>query len=235
MFATTTHGHRHLRRVALLAGLPLVMVGVTTAPAQAAVECGGFTQVDAAALGYTTLMGGPGPDTLIGPAGTATWVFAGDGPDIIQTGSDQDLVCGKLGNDIITTGEGFDQVWGGDGKDVLDVGAGPDHAEGGQGDDVIFGGPDNDVLYGDNPPNVLVPPTTGADTLSGGEGDDELRGGPSADHLMGNSGTDRLFGDEDDDLLDGGTSPGDADEGDGGAGSSDLCVQIDVLPPLNCP
>jgi Ca2+-binding RTX toxin-like protein len=231
MFTTTAHGHRHLRRVALLAGLPLVMVGIATTPAQAqaVVQCGGFNGPPA---GYIGFVGGPGPDVYVGPAGAAVWAVGLGGNDTITTSSDLDIVCGNDGDDTITTNGSRDNAWGGAGNDRVSLGAGPDFAEGGPGNDDISGGLDNDVLYGDTPPGGPVPPPPGgADTLRGNDGDDELRGGPLADILLGNAGDDSLFGDGGIDELNGGA---DVDDGDGGPGA-DTCQQIENPLSPACP
>jgi serralysin len=235
MFATTAHGHRQLRRVALLAGLPLVMAGIATAPAQAAVvQCGGWTAADAISHNYDTFEGTAGPDVYTYTGAKAFWAVGKGAGDTIVGGPDLNLICGNDGPDTITTNGSHDQVWGGDGNDQLKLGAGPDFAEGGPGNDDISGGPDADVLYGDNVPSALLPPTTGADTVKGNEGDDELRGGLGADTLKGNEGTDNVFGDDGPDSLDGGTSAGNVDAGDGGPGADVLCVNFEA-PLISCP
>ena len=63
------------------------------------------------------------------------------------------------------------------------------------GEDEIFGGTEDDRLYG----------LDGADTLLGGRGDDRLVGGDSADKLSGQGGDDRLDGDDGDDQMYGGS------------------------------
>ncbi|MBA3492589.1 MAG: hypothetical protein H0T87_00265 [Gammaproteobacteria bacterium] len=182
------------------------------APAQ---TCGGVTQATALNNGYTTFQGGAANDTFVDTSGAAIWAHGGGGNDTLESGSGDDIICGGGGNDTITTGDGNDDAFGGTGNDT------------------IYGGRGPDSIYGDDQPGLL-PSTVGADVLDGGPDDDELSGGPGSDNLLGKSGTDQLFGDDGNDILNGGTSVGDADEGDGGGGLGDQCVQLEVAA-VNCP
>ncbi|MCA9138139.1 MAG: hypothetical protein KDB00_15315, partial [Planctomycetales bacterium] len=64
---------------------------------------------DPATAPRTTIMGGPGNDTIVTGAGIDT-IDGGDGDDIIRSGA---------GNDIINGGAGADRIMGEDGNDVI--------------------------------------------------------------------------------------------------------------------
>lgn len=228
-------GSRRLRRVAVLAGLPLVLAGAFATPAHAVQVCDGMTEAFAASLGYVTFSGTAANETFIDTSGAWVWAHGGGGNDTIESGSGHDRICGGAGNDTITTGDGLDSTFGDTGNDTINLGPGViDHAQGGKDNDTINGGPGPDVIYGDDQPGAL-PSTAGADVLDGGDDDDTLYGGPGRDDLLGKSGTDQLFGEDGNDILKGGNGPAnEADEGDGGAGLGDQCVQLEVAP-VNCP
>ncbi len=78
----------------------------------------------------------------------------------------------------------------------------------------MFGGADNDEIYGEDG-NDILSGDSGFDYLNGGEGDDILAGGANDDGLEGAEGRDTLLGGSGDDVLTGGL---DADILDGGAG-----------------
>jgi Ca2+-binding RTX toxin-like protein len=203
--------------------------------AVAQVSCGGFTEAQAAALGYDTFQGNANDNTYTNNTGNWVWADGGGGNDTLISNSGNDIMCGGPGNDTIETKGGFDSAYGGFGNDTIKLGDGDfDYAEGGEGNDSIYGGSGPDLAYGDDQPGA-VPSAVGADFLDGGDEDDQLFGGPGSDNLLGKSGTDRLFGDEGNDILKGGNGPaGEADEGDGGTGLGDQCVQFEV-GPFNCP
>jgi Ca2+-binding RTX toxin-like protein len=111
-------------------------------------------------------------------------VDAGDGNDIIETGSEVDTVTAGNGNDFVFSGKGSDAVDGGEGNDTLAGGNQFDDLSGGNGNDAIQGGEANDTLIGG----------AGDDTLVGEGGNDLLIGGADNDHLTGGSGRDTMFG-----------------------------------------
>jgi Ca2+-binding RTX toxin-like protein len=231
----TLHGPR--LALSMAASLALV-TGAAVIPASAAAfvpTCDGFTQAQAAALGYATFQGTSADETFVDTSGAWVWAWGGGGNDTIESGSGDDRICGGGGNDSVTTGDGLDSVYGDAGNDTIDLGPGVfDIARGGKDTDTINGGTGPDSIYGDDQPGAL-PSTVGADVLDGGPDDDDLFGGPGIDVLRGGSGTDRLFGDDGNDILKGGNGPlGELDEGDGGGGLSDRCVQLE-LPAVNCP
>lgn len=131
-----------------------------------------------------TLLGGAGPDTLIGRGGDDL-LQGGGGNDRLLGRADDDRLLGEGGDDQLLGEDGDDTLDGGEGRDALLGGAGADSLDGGAGDDAARGG-------------------LGADTLAGGEGNDLLRGEADADLLQGGAGADRLFGDAGADTLEGG-------------------------------
>jgi Ca2+-binding RTX toxin-like protein len=131
-------------------------------------------------------------------------VLAGAGADIIglnhqNTGggdsasiySQNITIAGEDGNDVIVSGSGADLLIGG----RLGTGAGT-------GNDTIFGGANNDVIYGDSRANDgssvgsgndLLFGGAGNDTIYGGEGDDTIFAGAGDDYAYGGLGNDTIF------------------------------------------
>ena len=111
------------------------------------------------------VIGGEGPDLLIGTP--ARDVFEGRGGDdrIASAGGD-DAVDGGGGGDRLQSGEGNDGVSGGDGADFISASAGNDRLAGGNGRDTLIGGPGDDRL--DTADGA-------ADTITCGRGADRLR------------------------------------------------------------
>lgn len=224
---------RGIRRpLAAVAGLALT-TGLAlsgAAPAHAVVPtCGGFTAVDAAALGYV-VDELPAAGGAVNYAGDPAWhwVLGGAGPDIIQTGDGNDLICGRGGNDTITSNGAEDDVWGDADADTIDLGPGDfDYAEGNGGVDTISGGPGPDFVYGDGP---TLKVSDARDVINGGGGNDTLNGGGGPDELYGNQDDDVLRGDDAADHLDGGVGNNDLD---GGNNLNDTCVNGPIF--ANCP
>ena len=89
-------------------------------------------------------------------------------------------------------------MYGGAGEDKLDAGpAGAsspfNYLYGQEGHDTLRGGPDVDLLYG-NDGNDRMAGREGDDQLRGGNDNDILRGGLHDDLLLGESGIDALYG-----------------------------------------
>jgi Ca2+-binding RTX toxin-like protein len=99
-------------------------------------------------LAVTTLVGGPGFDTLNGTSGPDA-LFGQGGSDILNGDSGIDVLCGGVAPDTLNGDGGDDVLHGGSGNDIL---------RGGDGDDRMFGEGDKDTLTGG----------TGADFFSGG-------------------------------------------------------------------
>jgi Ca2+-binding RTX toxin-like protein len=111
-----------------------------------------------------------------------------------QTGVQNGLVSGGLGNDVIYGGASRDSLQGNQGNDTLYGGAGDDIVVGGKDDDQQFGEDGNDVVWGN----------LGNDTLNGGDGADQVRGGQGDDSVSGGAGDDFLSGDRGNDTITGG-------------------------------
>ena len=173
-----------------------------------------------------TLDGAPGS----GEAGEGDTVGAdvegalgGSGDDTLTGNASDNFLRGRAGNDVLRGVGGDDQLTGGNGDDVLDGGPGVDRASffgagpvqvdlgagaaAGQGDDALLGiedvqgGQFDDVLIGDDGPNLLSG-RGGRDLLAGGDGNDVLEGGGGNDTLQGGAGDDRLDGGSEADLAD---------------------------------
>lgn len=127
----------------------------------------------------SSLLGGPGDDTIEGQAQDAPvsyFMRGGDGADSLA------------GADLA------DDINGNQGDDTLSGGGGDDWLLGGQGDDVAGGAAGADLINGNR----------GADRLDGGEGADTVRGGQADDVVAGGSGDDQLYGDAGSDTFEGG-------------------------------
>jgi Ca2+-binding RTX toxin-like protein len=183
---------------------------------------------------------GSGDNTL----GGADWVFGGDGNDVGYGGLENDTMLGGNDDDHFEGNNGADTIYGESGQDEL-VGGSFEEASTGvgrpDGADTIFGGPDADVITGDNAVVSTVAVNTGTDiTLGRGfnhsghtihlldlgysptggtSAGDALHGDEGTDVIMGQGGNDTITGDASDDYAEGG--PG-ADQISGGTGSDDL-------------
>jgi Ca2+-binding RTX toxin-like protein len=199
-------------------------------------------------LNAEKVLGGSGPDVIVGNAesnflegrGDGDTISAAEGVDFIDGGNGVDTIGAGEGGDVITNGaaaDGADTVAGGGGNDLstyqdranalqvsLDNVA--DDGETGENDDVrdtvekVTGGAGPDVLLGSAADNFLSGGGDG-DTISGAAGDDRVNG---------NAGVDTMFGGDNDDILQGGTG---ADSMGGGPGMdkadySDALTGIDV-------
>lgn len=110
------------------------------------------------------VIGGEGPDLLIGTA--ARDVFEGrGGDDRIASADGDDALDGGGGNDRLQSGEGNDGIAGGDGADFMSASAGDDRLAGGNGRDTFIGGPGDDRF--DTVDSV-------GETVTCGRGDDRL-------------------------------------------------------------
>ena len=132
-------GRRAVIGTVLLSG---AMLGVAAQPAYAATPtqfrvaatCGGLTEADALAAGYTIrnneaspvaviVLGTPGPD----------WMVGSDFNDILDAQGGNDIVCGRAGNDDLRGLSGDDRMFGGNGDDRLSGDGGTDTGNGGNG------------------------------------------------------------------------------------------------------
>jgi Ca2+-binding RTX toxin-like protein len=181
--------------------------------------------------------GGAGNDVIQGRGGR-DFLFGGDGADQLFGGDDGDFLHGEGGDDTVSGGAGDDYLDANAGLDRFDGGAGidtvdyfdspwtlradlsnPAHNAGDAEGDVyigienLFGGHFDDVLKGDNGPNLLV----------GREGDDLLIGLGGADRLRGEQGNDTIHGQGGNDYVEGGLGD---DVLSGGAGGRDFFVTM---------
>jgi Ca2+-binding RTX toxin-like protein len=191
--------------------------------------------------GDDTMRGSDGNDTLEGGAGNDNHV-GGLGDDILSDIFGEDVMKGGPGNDVISGGSGpFDllqgnegadfviggndvsEVFGGSGNDTIYSGDGPTESFGGAGDDWIEGGPQLDLLVGDENNQFQDDPDQGHDVIVGGKGDDDYDSEGGDDIMVADVlGTERLEGMLGFDFV---TYRGDPDVVD-----ADMSIRV-VLPP----
>lgn len=182
------------------------------------------------------LFGGPADDLMFGDSGDDEMfgttgdddMYGGTGDDELHGEDGDDDIVGNLGEDHaeggpgedhiagddadIADGGGFDPtidpdeengdpdtLFGGDDDDHLYGQGDDDHVRGGRHDDVLFGNGGDDDVFGDRHEDLLY----------GNAGDDTLEGGPEDDLAFGNDGSDHLFGQAGGDRLVGGSDPDD--------------------------
>lgn len=141
-----------------------------------------------------------------------------NGPDLIQTGGQNDRIFGGMGDDTIQSGAGRDAVNGEGGNDSIDGGGDPDLLLGGTGFDTINGGDGNDTISGGDHADSLFG-GNGNDIILGGDGFDQLFGGDGNDRIWAGASPDRVYGGPGDDWLSAGSNFGtsvDAVFGDAG-------------------
>lgn len=135
---------------------------------------------------------GDGDDLLTSGSGSDR-LYGGAGDDTISSGSGVDLLYGGEGDDRLSTvGPGSDELYGESGNDQLTSGSGQDDLYGGDGDDILRGGAGSDALYGENG-NDFLDGGAQFDFLSGGEGDDTIIDGGSFDTCRGDEGDDTFL------------------------------------------
>ena len=177
---------------------------------------GWVTYVDGSGIGLYGPTATPlaGDDTNVIDAGAGDdHIDAGTGNDIAHGGDDNDQIYGLAGNDLLYGDAGNDVIFGDGvvrtgtlesvpgnlhGNDVLVGGAGTDNLFGDGGNDEVYGGDDNDFLYGDQSTlnrNILPQQFDGNDYLDGGASNDWIEGGQRDDVIFGGTGNDTLFGD----------------------------------------
>lgn len=120
-----------------------------------------------AAAGVTVTMANNGKITVTGDGVGDTYISI----EAVEGSNNADVMNGGSNNDILFGLGGNDTINGGNGADRLDGGAGNDTVDGGNGNDVVFG-------------------RAGNDTVNGGTGNDLIDGGADADVLTGGSGND---------------------------------------------
>jgi Ca2+-binding RTX toxin-like protein len=204
---------RRMTTLTILGGLlPLPLgLGLTSAPAQAAVTCDGRapTIVVAPSTTYpvTPVQGTPSDDVILGT----------DGDDIILGNGGNDVICALAGRDEIQGGDGDDRLFGGiDGPYYPDDGYRGDVLVPGPGDDFVDLGDDpasadiagvdrfafyDTISYRDAPGPVEVDLTAG---LATGQGRDTIVVPSFSGGIVGSDFDDILTGSDRADRIDGG-------------------------------
>ena len=142
---------------------------------------------DPGIIAPTTILGGPGNDSLVG----------GGGNDFSAEPAAKTTLDGGLGSDTMFGGSGIDTVTyasrtnpvtvtiddasnDGEAGENDDVGSGVENIIGGSGDDSIVGSAGKNSLMG-GPGNDTLLGAAGNDTIDGGTGADSMSGGPGLD------------------------------------------------------
>jgi|GEM_PF-1966974 len=149
-------------------------------------------------------------DEVRGLSGNDT-IYGGPGRDTLNGNEDNDIL---FGGSTTGTASGNDSIFGGSGSDTVvgsQFGFGGDSLNGNKGDDIViasafggdrlFGGQDQDKIYGSSNP--------GSDTLIGNLGDDSLYAGVGGDRLFGEDGADALYGSIGSEVMTGGSGADD--------------------------
>ncbi len=153
--------------------------------------------------GDDVIEAGSGNDNVIGGLGDdiITDLFGDDvlkgGPDddVISGGSGLDLLQGNAGDDFIVAGNDESEIFGGSGDDVLFTGVGATESFGGAGDDWLEGGPQLNLLVGDENNQFQDDPSQGHDVIVSGKGDNDFDSEGGDDVMVsGVLGTMRLEG-----------------------------------------
>jgi beta-lactam-binding protein with PASTA domain len=176
--------------------------------------------------GNDSHVGGNGDDVLIDLFGDDV-LKGGPGNDAISGGSGAfDLLQGNEGDDYVFAGNDFSETFGGPGDDVIFTGEAGTEAFGGAGDDWIEGGPQLDLLVGDENNQFQDDSNGGHDVISGGKGDDDYDSEGGDDIMIGDVlGTERFEGMLGFDLV---TYRGDALPVD-----SDMNINVVLAPNLD--
>ena len=206
------------------------------------------------------LAGGEGDDFLDGGGGFDEYVSGDAGNDTVRGGAGDDILQGGSGADLLLGDEGVDRLFGGldpgrsargsnptsvedDGPQILHGGRDEDYLyASGKSDveEVLYGGGENDWVFGHAESSNLLFGGKGKDKLFGDADDagipvaesttkanagspDLLSGGPGEDDLYGGHGNDLLFGNANSDWLEG---QGGADELYGGGWNDQLVMDI---------
>lgn len=178
--------------------------------------------------GIDIMYGDAGNDTMRGNAGDDL-MFGNAGDDFMHGDADNDEMYGNRGNDEMYGDSGDDYMEGNEDSDLMFGGAGQDDMIGGSSasfaddaSDEMQGGPDHDVMAGDNATITRpggVNPADGSvlrivvlHNLAFGNSNTNLAG---PDVMHGNSGNDQMYGQGENDLMHGNDGD-DYMEGNGG-------------------
>ncbi len=148
--------------------------------------------------GINVVYGGTYDDYLLG-GDDSDEIYGSEGDDDIGGFGGDDYIEGGIGDDVIQGNEGYDEIYGDHPSDPTITGN--DHIEGGDHPstgtnwgDILFGGPGDDVIWGDVPGAYMS--GTDGDYIEGNDGNDEIHGGCNGDEIHGGDGMDDIFGDE---------------------------------------
>jgi Ca2+-binding RTX toxin-like protein len=147
----------------------------------------------------TTLLGGLGDDSLVGPIGEfgggKNYLSGGDGNDTIRVFATQDTALGGAGDDFIVSSTTVNVQLSGGAQSSLPGFAGRNLLDGGDGNDTIIAGFSTDTMIGGDGNDSLSGIFTQA---SGGNGDDTINASLSNVNgqitLDGGAGNDLLIG-----------------------------------------
>jgi Ca2+-binding RTX toxin-like protein len=200
------------------------------------------------------VLGGPGPDTLVGSKGTNI-LDGGFGRDVLRGGANSDTLTGGPGRDRVYGGIGDDRLIDGEtdaqaAHDLLVGGSSRDTRNSDVGDTVSYFSRRRDIRIdlGHTPIRTSTEDALrGFESIGGGSGDDRLSGdrddnqfsgGPGRDVLNGRGGSDIPAGGPGDDQV-GGGSGNDVVWGDAGRDSlsggdgDDFVIALEEGGPLS--
>ena len=119
------------------------------------------------------MIGGIGDDIVTDLFGDDV-LKGGPDDDVISGGPGLDLLQGNAGDDFIVAGNDQSEIFGGSGDDVMYTGDGATESFGGAGDDWIEGGPQLNLLVGDENNQFQDDPSQGHDVIISGKGDNDF-------------------------------------------------------------
>ena len=147
-----------------------------------------------AGSGNDNVIGGLGDDIVKDLFGDDV-LKGGPNDDVITGGPGLDLLQGNSGDDFIIAGNDQSEIFGGSGDDVMYTGDGATESFGGAGDDWIEGGPQLNLLVGDENNQFQDDPSQGHDVIISGKGDNDFDSEGGDDVMVaGVLGTQRLEG-----------------------------------------
>jgi Ca2+-binding RTX toxin-like protein len=157
--------------------------------------------------GNDSILGGGGNDSIEGGLGSDR-IAAGEGNDTVDAGPANDQIDGGPGNDLLYGGLGSEQnvtegattylgIDGGEGDDTIYAYAADGTRESEAIADNIYGGPGNDLIYGDDGADSIVA-GLGSDTVYGLWGSDNIVLGtaPDGSGLQANADVNFAYGDD---------------------------------------
>jgi Ca2+-binding RTX toxin-like protein len=169
----------------------------------------GDDQVYAWGVGFNSMLGGAGNDTLVGGSGANT-LSGGSGNDSLLGGASVDSITGDAGDDTLTGGTGADFLWGGDGNDHVTTNGNNASVFGGLGNDTVISTGTSKFLMGEAGDDYMVQTGGAISVISSGLGNDTIftTGSLSVETIYGGYGNDLI------DARNGGSINGDYIFGD---------------------